>query len=89
MGADKLLGAMRAMVVTVDGAGTVRDARGPLEELLGRRPDELLGRSLAQLVAEEDLDLLRDGFGPLPVAGAVRHPAPFRLHLLRGDGGRL
>ncbi|MEZ5236666.1 MAG: sensor domain-containing diguanylate cyclase [Acidimicrobiales bacterium] len=89
MGADKLLGAMRAMVVTVDGAGTVRDVRGPLEELLGRRPDELLGRSLARLVAEEDLDLLRDGFGPLPVPGAVHQPAPFRLHLLTVDGGRL
>ena len=83
--ADKLLGAVRAMVVTVDGRGTIVDARGPIEEYLHHRPDECIGRRATDFVAEEDVDLLWAGFGQAPEQTEVRYPVPFRITLVGRD----
>lgn len=88
VGADRLLDAMPTVVVAIDGAGVVRELRGPVLEWLGLRADEVVGRAATDFVAPEEAVLLQQGLvTPDRERCSTPYPTPFRLTLL-GAAGR-
>jgi PAS domain S-box-containing protein len=74
-------------IAVVDGDGRLHGLTGAVRDVLGRRPEGLRGRPLAEFAHPEDgeaVDALAAAQPPREVAMRVRHPAGFWLPVVIG-----
>lgn len=90
MDADRILDALRPVVVVVDAVGTITDVRGGFGGFYGHDLTALSGTSVFDLIAPDHVDELAVYF--LESAGrsadALALPLPFRIDAVGADGQR-
>jgi diguanylate cyclase (GGDEF)-like protein/PAS domain S-box-containing protein len=78
------------VVLVVDAAGTVLEASPSVAHRLGHRPETLVGRELADLIAPDDQALVRADFAQITgraTGGGRRRPsAPCEWRVVHADG---
>lgn len=88
MNADEILAAIRPLVLVVDGAGEVVDARGSFGGVFGYEASDFQGASVFEFVAPGQIDELAAYFleAVERSAEALALPLPFRVSMMGRDG---
>lgn len=86
--ADRILAALRPLVLVVDGTGHVVDARGAFGGIFGFAPADFVARNVLDFVAPGDVDELTAYFieATARSAEALALPLPFRMSIVGADG---
>jgi diguanylate cyclase (GGDEF)-like protein len=86
--AERILEALRPLVLVVDGAGTVSDVRGGYGGFFGHDVTQWVGASVFDHVAPDQVDELATYFieGAQRSADSRSLPLPFRLAIVGADG---
>jgi diguanylate cyclase (GGDEF)-like protein len=85
---DRILDALRPLVLVVDATGTILDARGGFGGFFGWHPTELAGSSVFRFVAPHQAGELTSFFveSAEQLAEVLSLPLPFRVAFLGADG---
>lgn len=88
MNADEILAALRPLVLVVDGAGQIVDARGGFGGVLGRQAADYVGKSVFDTTSPAQLEELASYFLEAAdrSAEALALPLPVRVLALDADG---
>lgn len=86
---EQILGRLRSLVVQISPEGTVVAAHGSLDGIAGYSTAEIVGRSVFELVAPEEHDLLTEIFlARSDELAVVDRPMPFPVVLSSAEGER-
>jgi diguanylate cyclase (GGDEF)-like protein len=85
--ADRLVACSPHVILVIDEAGTIRHCRGPMEELTGYRPVDVVGTGVLRYVDPTFHPLAIDALGTVMAGDGLQRPMLLRLR--RRDGSWL
>ncbi|MGB3737333.1 MAG: sensor domain-containing diguanylate cyclase [Ilumatobacter sp.] len=83
-----LLSNLRGLVLRIDQAGRIQDARGAIDGIAGYSAEELVGMSAADLISPDDYEQVLEAFGQEGGAPVYDRPLPFPITLVSRTGVR-
>jgi len=81
-----LLSNLRGLVLRIDQAGLIQDARGAIDGIAGYSAEELVGMSAVDIVSPDDYAQVIEAFGQVGGAPVYDRPLPFPLTLVSRTG---
>ncbi len=81
-----LLSNLRGLVIRIDQAGVILEARGAIDGIAGYSAEELVGMTAGQLVSPDSFTQLVESFGQAGGAPVYERPLPFPITFVSRSG---